>query len=101
MEQQDRIDVERCCTHYEIEISFLDSLEDAGLIHIEMQEGRKFISHEELSMLEKFIRLHYDLNINTEGLEAINHMLERMRQMQEELTSLRKRHEALNRPHFT
>lgn len=101
MEQQDRIDIESCCRHYQIEISFVDSLEDSGLITVELQEGRKFISHDELNLLEKFIRLHYDLNINTEGLEAIHYMLERMNQMQEELALMRKKFEELKRPQFS
>jgi hypothetical protein len=101
MEQQDRIEVENCCTHYQIEISFFDSLEDAGLINVQMQEGRRYIAHDDLNLLEKFIRLHYDLKINTEGLEAIYHMLERMRQMQEELALMRRRFEDLNKPQFS
>ena len=101
MEQQDRIEVENCCTHYEIEISFFDSLEDAGLITVHKQEGRRYISHDDLNLLEKFIRLHYDLNINTEGLEAINHMLDRLRQLQSELLLLRKQFETLNKSQYT
>ncbi|HKP31719.1 MAG TPA: chaperone modulator CbpM [Chitinophagaceae bacterium] len=101
MEQTDRIEVESCCEYYQISVNFLESLEDAGLIQVQLQEGRRYITHDDLSLLEKFIRLHYDLNINTEGLEAINYMLERMRRMQDELASLRKRFEVVDKSQFT
>jgi hypothetical protein len=39
--------------------------------------------------LEKFVRLHYDLDINLEGIETINYLLERIEEMQKEIVNLR------------
>jgi len=46
---------------------------------------------EEIQTIEKMIRLHYDLEINLEGIEAISHLLKRVDGLQEELTSLKNR----------
>jgi len=91
MEKEEMIHVEQCCTHYEIEMTFVHSLQDAGLLNIITTGEENYLPHEELGSLEKFIRLHHDLNINTEGIEAINYMLERMEAMQQEITYLKNR----------
>jgi len=39
--------------------------------------------------LKTFVRLHYDLDINLEGLETINHLLEKIEEMQMEILKLR------------
>jgi hypothetical protein len=52
-------------------------------------DQEQFISSEQLRQLEKFILMHYELNINIEGIEAITHLLERMRKLQEEISGLK------------
>ena len=91
MQKEEMIPVEQCCTHYKIEMTFVRSLQDAGLLNIITMEEENFLPHEELGSLEKFIRLHHDLEINTEGIEAIHHMLERMEAMQQEIARLKNR----------
>ena len=44
---------------------------------------------DEIHKLEKFVRLHYDLDINIEGIETINHLLEKIEEMQKEIVRLR------------
>lgn len=85
------IPVSQYCTHYNIEITFIRSLQEAGLVRIAILEDENYLPYEELGSLEKFIRLHHDLNINTEGIEAISYMLERMEAMQQEITNLKNR----------
>ncbi len=79
------------CTHYNVEITFIRSLQEAGLVRIATLEDENYLPYEELGSLEKFIRLHHDLNINTEGIEAISYMLERMEAMQQEIAILKTR----------
>jgi hypothetical protein len=43
----------------------------------------------ELQKLEQIIRLHYDLDINLEGIDAIAHLAERIKMMQNEITGLK------------
>jgi len=79
------------CIHHNIEVSFIHSLQDYGLIEITTVEGNGFIEEDQLEEIEKMVRLHYDLNINFEGLDAIRHLLEQMNAMQHEMTTLKNR----------
>jgi hypothetical protein len=79
------------CIHHNIEFSFIDSLQQYGLIEITTVEGTGFIEEEQLGEIEKMVRLHYDLQINYEGLDAIKHLLDQMQSMQKQMTTLRNR----------
>lgn len=78
-----------CIKIYNVDEAFIDSLEDSGLVSISTDEyNERFIEVEELADLEQFMRWYYDLNINVEGIEALYHMLDRVKSMQEELDRL-------------
>ncbi|PWT73435.1 MAG: MerR family transcriptional regulator [Bacteroidetes bacterium] len=87
--EEDLMSAEECCAHYQIELSFIQSLNEYGLIEINRIESTEFIQKDKLLELEKFIHLHYDLDINFAGLDAINHLLERIKDLQHELTLLK------------
>jgi pyridoxine 5'-phosphate synthase PdxJ len=89
MENEDLISAEDFSVHHNIEISFISSLHEYGLIETTTIEERRFIRANDLPQLEKFIHLHYDMDINIEGIEAINNLLERINNMQHELRQLR------------
>lgn len=69
------ISIKTCTVSYQIEPDFLHSLNDLGLIQIEQQANEDVIEDDQLGLLEKFIRLHYDMHVNMEGLEAIHELL--------------------------
>ena len=48
-----------------------------------------FIHSNDLGRLEQFTRFYYDMQINMEGIEAISHLLEQLRQKQQEITVLK------------
>jgi len=77
------------CQHHEIEVSFLQSLDEFGLITITSREESLYIDEDEMNEIEKMIRLHYDLNINLEGIDAITQILKRMETLHNELTQLK------------
>ena len=79
------------CTHYNVTYTFLQTLEESGLIELVRVEGRGFIPSDSLPDVERFIRLHYELGINVEGLEAITHLLSRMHRLQNEISLLKNR----------
>ena len=79
------------CTHYKVEYAFINSLQEHGLIEITTIDEHSFIDHDHLKNVEKLVRLHYDLDINLEGIEAITYLLNRVKNMQEEITSLKNR----------
>jgi chaperone modulatory protein CbpM len=91
MQEQMMIPATKFCTHYQIEVSFLHSLVEYGFVEVEHRDQEYFIPAHQIGELEKFLRLHSELNINLEGLDAINHLLERMQKMQHELATLKNR----------
>ena len=91
MDDKNLIPAGEFCQHYQVESSFISSLEEYGLIELLVIEETKFIPAERLPDLEKFIHLHYDLNINMEGIDAISHLLARFTSLQNELAALRNR----------
>ena len=91
METEDLVPAEVFCEHHNIEVSFISSLSEHGLIEIITVEETRYISKEQISELEKMVRLHYEMDINLEGIEAITHLLQKVDTMHEELTSLKNR----------
>ncbi|WP_143305113.1 chaperone modulator CbpM [Chitinophaga vietnamensis] len=90
MENIEKISVTQCCVYYQIEASFIQELDEHGLIAILRSEEENYIAYEELTNLEKYMHLHYDLDINMEGMEAIKHLLGRVQELQGEVRKLRK-----------
>jgi hypothetical protein len=82
--------VEFCASH-NIEVSFIRSLQQTGLIEISSIEETIYIHESQLQDLERIIHLYFELDINLEGIETINHLLRRINYMQDEITSLRNR----------
>lgn len=91
MSHEELISANDFCTHHRIEVSFLRSLQDYGLVELSTMEQNVFLHPEQLDTVEKFIRLHYDLHVNMEGLDVIHHMLQRMEGLQKDLGTLRNR----------
>lgn len=79
------------CQHHNIEISFVQTLQETGLIEVTIVQENGFINVDQLHQLEKIVRFYYDLDINIEGIETINHMLLRINTMQDEIMGLRNR----------
>jgi hypothetical protein len=91
MSDEEMIPLETFCTYYQVETSFVETLESYGLVSISSREEKRFILMEEVVELEKFSRLYYDLNINVPGIDALKHMLEKIKELQQETDNLRAR----------
>ena len=83
------IAVNEFCIKHNIEISFVSSLQQNGLIEITMIDEAGYVYVEQLQQLEKFIRFYYELEINLEGIETITHLLSQINAMQDEMIGLR------------
>jgi hypothetical protein len=79
------------CNYYQIEGSFISSLQESDLVELVIIEEQTFIPHSELQKLEKIVHLHQELDVNLSGVEVIVHMLERIEQMQQEMNDLKRR----------
>ena len=84
-----RILYSECVRIYEVEGSFLDSLGELGLIRLFDSGDACFVEYDELEELEQFVRWHNDMDINAEGIEALHHMLVRVKRLQDEIDNLR------------
>jgi hypothetical protein len=91
MNKGNMIPANEFCTYHNIEISFLNSLQEAGLIEITTLEETEYIPESQLYELEKIVRLYYELDINLEGIETVMHLLQRINDMQDEITLLKNR----------
>ena len=91
MQTDDLIRAEDFCVNYNTELSFINYLSQFGLIEITSVEETAYIPHSQLGRLEQLARLHYDLDINLEGLDAVAHLLERLRGLQSEIINLKNR----------
>lgn len=85
------------CRSHEIDTGFVHSIYESGLIEIVKKEEDEFIEENQLSALEKSVRLHKDLHINSEGIAAVFDLLEQMDSMKDEITRLKNRLEIYER----
>ena len=89
MQGENLIPANEFCLHHNIEVSFINSLHEYGLIECTIINDDSFIQTAQLSDVEKLIRLHQELEINLEGIDAIIHLLKKMESMQHEMVSLK------------
>lgn len=102
MESDELIPVYHFCVSHKIELSFIDALQQYGLVEITTVEDQGYIKESELTELEKMVRLHYDLDINFEGLGAIAHLLQQLKELEARNIQLQNRlgiYENKNRGH--
>ena len=85
------IPVDEFCTHHNIEISFISSLQQTGLLEPAAMNENGFIDAGQVEKLEKLICFYYELDINLEGIETITRLLHRIDAMQLEIISLKNR----------
>jgi MerR HTH family regulatory protein len=91
MQQEEFMAADDFCQLYQVETSFINILQEFGLIEVSLVEEKKFIPRDRILELEKFIRLHYDLDINVPGIDAIEHLLQRLNALQAEINDLKNR----------
>lgn len=82
------IPVEAICAYHHVEIKFIQSLEDFGLIQTTVKKKSAFLPIDELNKLELYLRLAHDLEINLEGIHAVSHLLNQVQHMQDKIISL-------------
>lgn len=86
-----QISLKNYCSQFSIDFNFIEELEEFGLIQTEKEEEDKFLVIEQLPLLERYSRMFYELNINTPGIDAIQNLLTKMEQLQNEIFSLKER----------
>lgn len=88
MKTEDLIEISVCCRNYNVEVSFIRSLQQNGLLELITVEETAYIEPGALKQLEQIISLHDELEINLAGIETIMHLLARVNTLQEEVLAL-------------
>ncbi len=91
MQTEEMIAADELCIHHNIELSFIYSLQESGLLEILRTEEKIFVPANQLNRLEKLVRLYYEMDINLEGIETITYLLQRMNDMQQQIAQLSNR----------
>ena len=91
MQPASLIPADTFCVHHNIEYSFIRSMQQYGLVEITTVNETAFIHEDHLNELERFVRLYRELDINPEGIDAISHLLQRVKRLQDDLLTLQNR----------
>lgn len=85
MENHKYIPLFLLCKQYTLEIEFVHQLHESDLIQIVTIEENNFLDHDQLGDFEKMIRIHRELHINIEGIDAVFNLLNKIETLKEEL----------------
>ncbi|SDR96621.1 chaperone modulator CbpM [Christiangramia echinicola] len=91
MRNEELIPADEICVRYQVERQFVSSLYESGIIEIVTVQETEYIHCDHLAEFEKMMRLHKELDINLEGLEAINHLLKQIQDLQKDNVRLKNR----------
>ena len=91
MDTKDLISVRQFCKHHNIPISFLKSLNEIELVEIITTKDELYIQTTQIRSVEKLVRLHYDLDINLEGIHVVHNLLQQVESLQNEVIDLNNR----------
>lgn len=91
MQTEEMIIINEFCIHHNIDPGFIDALKDSGLIAVTRTAEKLYMPESQLPHLEKLVRLHYEMDINLEGIETITYLLSRMTEMQQQIMQLNNR----------
>lgn len=91
MDTKDLIPIQIICKRYNVPISFINTLQEFQLIEIITAKEDLFIHTKQIKEVEKMMRLHYDLDINLEGVDAIYNLLKQVESLKQEINSLHNR----------
>lgn len=79
------------CSHSQIDPQFIFNLQEVGLIDLFQQDNEFYIYSSQLRDLERYIRWHYELSINVEGIDVVQNLMNRMEEMEREIAYLKER----------
>jgi len=88
MEKTELIPAKDFCLHHSISYTFVAGLSEAGLVKVVTIEEEQYIHPDYVAHLEKLARLHTDLEINMEGIEAIAHLLQQVEELQQQVRDI-------------
>ncbi|MFV0590017.1 MAG: chaperone modulator CbpM [Draconibacterium sp.] len=91
MTSNELVSIKQVKIHHNLDDGFMERVESCQLIEFVFKESEKFMYVEQLPVLEQIIRLHFDLQVNMEGIDVITQMLKRMDKLQQTIQHLENR----------
>lgn len=88
MQTDNLVSANQFCIHQNVEVSFIDALHQSNLIEIILVKEEAFLPIHQINQLEKFVRLYYEMDINLEGIEVINNLLQQIDKLQNQVLQL-------------
>ncbi len=85
------ISVSKFCVNYDIPQQFIDSLSKYDLVKVIEVETTKHIHIDDINRIERLMRIHFDLDVNFEGLDIINNLIDQINTLQNEVSRLKSR----------
>lgn len=87
METNNLIQLTQFCTIHDVDTSFIFALQEFELVEIVVIEKTHYLREAQLPEVEKMLRLHYELDINLEGIDAVATLLKRINSLEQELVA--------------
>lgn len=91
MEPQNLISIQQFCENYNVPKAFINTLHEYELVEIIVKSNEHYLKTTQLQEVEKMMRLHYDLDINFEGIDAVYNLLKQVESLQNEIIELKNR----------
>lgn len=88
METTEMILATEFCMHHQIEMSFIYSLKNSGLLVTVIIEEQLYIPVNELKSLESMLLFYNTLDINMEGIETVTYLLQKINNLQQQILEL-------------
>tara|TARA_R110001583_G_scaffold123082_1_gene274445 strand:+ start:67057 stop:67329 length:273 start_codon:yes stop_codon:yes gene_type:complete len=85
MNKENFILLNKICVYHNVEMSFFNNLNEMGLIEIITIKQFQYIHQDKIADIEKMIRIHYELNVNLEGIDIVLNLLQKIEDLQNEL----------------
>ncbi len=85
------ISVKQFCSFHDIPDSFIRDLNDFQLIQVIEEDDTQYIPVDEVDKVERMMRLHFQLNVNIEGIDIINNLNEQISILQKEVEDLKRK----------
>lgn len=90
------ISIKSICEIHKVEEAFVYTLYEYDILELKRDREEMLLHVDALPLLEKMVRLHKELNINPEGLQAVHLLLQRVQGLQEELLVIKRRLDAFD-----
>ena len=91
MSKQHTIEITTLCHHYQVERTFFSHLSEIGLIETITIHDSLYVDESDIRHIDKIIRLYRELDINPEGIDVIMNLLDRIDNLEQQLTATQNR----------